>query len=375
VPYAPYPVWVWCNGHQWAKRQLAAAGIGFTALDNGLGSCDDQAAAEGVCERLGAGHLRVFIQRWLARLPSPFTAEDAAAGFGYDFSVRQLEVSDTAVFDRPQAGRAWFEAAIREHLDLGRPEQVRLVVDRRINACTPGRFGTRLITPDVDPHLQIHYKASKVKAYLKEHRALRVETTINDPRDFGVGRRLTSENWWALRRIGVATNARFLAAIGEGAPPPPDATTLETVVLPSERDGLRAPGLRFGDPRVMALLAALAALCHVTGGLTNAGLCRLMTGLLGRDYSPRQASYDLRRLRRKGLIQRLEGRHVYQVTPYGRGIACFLTKLAARVVVPVLTELELSVRPRAPAPRPLIRAWRAYEREVEALIGSTGLTA
>jgi hypothetical protein len=374
-PYAPYPVWVWCNGHQWAKRQLAAAGIGFTALDNGLRSCDDQAAAEGVCERLGAGHLRVFIQRWLARLPSPFTAEDAAAGFGYDFSVRQLEVSDTAVFDRPQAGRAWFEAAIREHLDLGRPEQVRLVVDRRINACTPGRFGTRLITPDVDPHLQIHYKASKVKASLKEHRALRVETTINDPRDFGVGRRLTSENWWALRRIGVATNARFLAAIGEGAPPPPDATTLETVVLPSERDGLRAPGLRFGDPRVMALLAALAALCHVTGGLTNAGLCRLMTGLLGRDYSPRQASYDQRRLRRKGLIQRLEGRHVYQVTPYGRGIACFLTKLAARVVVPVLTELELSVRPRAPAPRPLIRAWRAYEREVEALIGSTGLTA
>jgi hypothetical protein len=173
----------------------------------------------------------------------------------------------------------------------------------------------------------------------------------------------------------VATNTRFLAAIGEGAPPPPDATTLEQVVLPSERDGLRAPGLRFGDPRVMALLAALAALCHVTGGLTNAGLCRLMTGLLGHDYSARQATYDLRRLRRKGLIQRLEGRQVYQVTPYGRAIACFLTKVAARVVVPVLTELELSARPRAPAPRPLISAWRADEQEVHALIAASGITA
>jgi DNA-binding transcriptional ArsR family regulator len=372
-PYAPYPIWVWCNGHQWAKRQLAAAGIGFTALDNGLREVADQASAEGVCDRLGAGHLRVFIERWLARLPSPFTAEDAAAGFGYDFSVRQLEVSDTAVFDRPQAGRAFIEAAIREHLDLGRPEQVRLVVDRRITARTPGRFGTRVITPDVDPHLQIHYRSSKVKAYLKEHRALRVETTINDPRDFGVGRRLNGHNWWALRQIGVATNARFLAALGEGAPPPPDATTLEQVVLPSCRDGLRAPGLRFGDPRVMALLAALAALCHVPGGLTNAGLCRLMTGLLGRDYSARQATYDLRRLRRKGLIERLEGRQVYLVTPYDRAIACFLTKVAARVVVPVLTELELSARPRAPAPRPLISAWRAYEREVHALIAASGI--
>lgn len=374
-PYAPCPVWVWCNGHEWAKRQLTRAGIGFTALDNGLREVADQAAAERVCERLAAGHLRVFIERWLARLPSPLTAADHAAGFRYDFSVRQLEVSDTAVFDRPQAARAWFEAAIREHLDLGRPEQVRLIVDRRITRRTPGRFQTRVVTPDVDPHLQIHYRSSKVKAYLKEHRALRVETTINDPRDFGVGRRLNGENWQALRRIGVATNARFLAALGEGAPPPPDAATLEAVVLPSERDGLRAPGLRFGDPRVMALLAALAALCHVTGGLTNAGLCRLMTGLLGRDYSTRQATYDLRRLRRKGLIQRLQGRHVYQVTPYGRGIACFLTKVAARVVVPVLTELDTAGRPHAPAPRPVIRAWRAYEQEVHALIAASGIAA
>jgi hypothetical protein len=374
-PYAPYPIWVWCNGHEWAKRQLDQAGIGFTALDNGLREAADQAAAERVCERLAAGHLRVFIERWLARLPSPLTAADQAAGFRYDFSVRQLEVSDTAVFDRPQAGRAWFEAAIREHLDLGRPEQVRLVVDRRITRQTPGRFQTTLVTRDVDPHLQIHYRSSKVKAYFKEQRALRVETTINDPRDFGVGRRLTSENWQALRQIGVATNARFLAALGEGAPPPPDATTLAAVVLPSERDGLRAPGLRFGDPRVMALLAALAALCHVTGGLTNAGLCRLMAGLLGRDYSTRQATYDLRRLRRKGLIQRLQGRHVYQVTPYGRGIACFLTKVAARVVVPVLTELELAGRPHAPAPRPVIRAWRAYEQQVHALIAASGIAA
>ncbi len=207
-PYAPYPVWVWCNGHEWAKRQLAQAGVGFVALDNGLLQVADPAAAERICERLGAGHLRVLVERWLARLPSPLTAADHQAGFCYDFSIRQLEVSDTAVFDRPQAGRAWFEAAIREHLDLGRPDKVRLIVDRRISTRAPGRFETRLVTPDIDPHLQIHYRASKVKAYLKQGRALRVETTINDPRDFGVGRRLASENFQALRHIGVATNTR-----------------------------------------------------------------------------------------------------------------------------------------------------------------------
>jgi hypothetical protein len=226
--------------------------------------------------------------------------------------VRQLEVSDTAVFDRPQAGRAWFEAAIREHLDLGRPEQVSLVVDRRIHTsgkrATPGRFATRVITRGIDPHLQIHYKASKVKAYFKEQRALRVETTINDPGDFGVGRRLSRDNWRALRAIGEQTNARFLAALGEDAPAPPDQTTLTEVVLPSTtHDGLQAPGLRFGDPRVMALLAALASFTHLVGGLTNAGLCQLMRALLDPAYNARKATFDLRRLRRKGFIERVRG--------------------------------------------------------------------
>lgn len=379
-PYAPYPLWVWCNGHEWAKQQLTQAGIEFEALDNGLRSAEDPATVQRVCQSLSAGHLQSALGRWLSWLPSALVEQDRTAGFGYDFSVRQLEVSDTAVFDRPQTGRAWFEAAIRQHLDLGRPEQVSLVVDRRIRTSgkhpTPGRFATRVITRGIDPHLQIHYKASKVKAYFKEQRALRVETTINDPGDFGVGRRLSRDNWRALRGIGEQTNTRFLAALGEGAPQPPDQTTLTEVVLPSTtHDGLRASGLRFGDPRVMALLAALASFAHLVGGLTNAGLCQLMRALLDPGYSARKATYDLRRLRRKGFIERVRGTNTYRVTPHGRQIACLFTKLAARVVVPTLTELETTARPRAPTPRPVIAAWRTYENEVEALLRSSGLAA
>jgi hypothetical protein len=184
-PYAPYGVWAGVNAHEWAKRQLTKAGIGFVALDNGLRSVEDPALAGRICARLGHGHVQGFLDRWLRRLPSALTAADRRAGYGYRFSIRQMEISHTAVFDRPQSGRAWFEAAIREHLDLGRPEQVTLVVNRRIVSKgpyrTPGRFETRVVTKDVDPQIVIRYKASKVKAYFKEHRALRVETTINDP--------------------------------------------------------------------------------------------------------------------------------------------------------------------------------------------------
>ena len=108
--YAPYPVWLWLNGHEWTKRQLEKAGIGYEALDNGFGSCNDPEKLQKVCDRLGPGAVKNFFWRWLDRLPSPFTPADMRAGYVYDLAFRQFEVSDTRVFERPQAGRMWFEA-------------------------------------------------------------------------------------------------------------------------------------------------------------------------------------------------------------------------------------------------------------------------
>ena len=106
--YAPYGLWVMANGHEWAKRRLASKGVGFPELDNGLWKVADPAAARRACSALGAGHLRGLLSRWLTVLPSPLTLADRRAGFDWSFSVRQLEVSDTAVFDRLAAGRAFF---------------------------------------------------------------------------------------------------------------------------------------------------------------------------------------------------------------------------------------------------------------------------
>ncbi|MDQ4090195.1 MAG: hypothetical protein M3163_07810 [Actinomycetota bacterium] len=377
--YAPYPLWCCANGHEWAKRQLAKAGVGYEALDNGLRWVEDPAAAHRICARLGAGHVRDLLRRMTAVMPDPLTVEDRRAGFEWAFSIAQLEVSDTAVFDQPRRARAWFEAAIAGHLDIGRPERVALVVDRKVvnrgKRKTPGRFATEVIARDVVPQLQIHYKSSKAKAYLKEGRALRVETTVNNPDDFGVHKTLNAENWRALRKLGAQTNARFLAAIGEGQGGLPDLATLESVVLPSLHGGQRAPGLRFGEPRVMALLASIAAFAHVLGGLTNRSLRAQMHALWNPGYTSAQASYDLRRLRLKGFVERVAGTNTYRPTAYGLRIAAFFTQLSARVVVPTMTDLAALGKPRPPAPRPLTAAWRTYERELGSLLRTARLVA
>ena len=146
-------------------------------------------------------------------------------------------------------------------------------------------------------------------------------------------------------------------------------------MLPTIHDGQRAPGIRFGDPRTMALLGSIAAFAHVIGGLTNRSLRAQMAVHWQPDYTSAQASYDLRRLRLKGFIERIEGTNTYRVTTPGLRIAAFFTQLAARVVVPTLTDLATLARPSPPATRSTITAWRAYEHELDQLLRTTRLAA
>ncbi len=374
--YAPYPIWLWLNGHEWAKRQLAKAGIGYAALDNGFRTCADPVALQQICDRLGPAEVWRFFGRWFHRLPSPFTQADLQAGYGYELAVRQFEVADTRVFDRPRAGRAFFEGVIRDHLDVGRPEQVVLVFNRRLMPSTPGTFRTKVITRGVDPQLSCRYKSTRLKQYLKLGHALRTETVISDTRDFGIGRRVCPQNWNALRAVGESANQRLCDAQAQDARPAPDVVTLAQVTRPSTTsDGLHAPALCFGDPRVMALLTVLVGFSHLLAGFRNRQLVALVGTLLDAPYSSRQATYDLRRLRRKGLIFRLPHSQRYQLTPLGRRVAVLFTKAHARVLGPGLALLDPGLPADLAERSPLALAWRRLDRALDKFVGEQMIAA
>jgi len=373
--YAPYPIWIWLNGHAWAQRQCAKTNIGYAALDNGFRSCTDPVALQRICDRLGPGAVKRFFWRWSRRLPSPFTTADLRAGYVYELAFRQFEVSDTRVFDRPAAGRAFFEQVIRDHLDVGRPSSVALIFDRRVNVKTPGVFRTKVITKGVDPQVNCYFKSSRIKQYFKEHRALRTETVISDTRDFGIGRRVNAENWRALRAVGEQANQRLCDAQAADARPAPDVVTLNQVTRPSNtEDGQHAPALRFGDARVMALMAAIVGFCHLLPGFDNRTLTELMGTLLDTTYTSRHATYDLRRLRRKGLIERLPHSHRYQLTPVGRRVAVLFTKTYGRILAPGMAALDPALPGDLAKRSPLASAWRTLDRELDRFITS-GLAA
>ena len=197
--YFPYSAQLCLNGHEYLKRQLAQRGLAFEALDNGLRACADPRGAQRLAEGLSAEKIDGFFRKWLARRPHPFSAADRRAGYRYDLSVLQAEFSLTPVWDRGASGRCFFGEVIRENLDLGRPEQGRLILGRKLPRRTVarGRCRTRILTEGVTPSLHVYYKNTHLKQYHKEGRALRPETTINNTCDFAVGRRL--KNLPALR--------------------------------------------------------------------------------------------------------------------------------------------------------------------------------
>ncbi|TDA68006.1 MAG: hypothetical protein D9V47_09170 [Clostridia bacterium] len=245
---------------------------------------------------------------------------------------------------------------------------MQLVFGRHIRKNTPTRFRTRVIQHGVLPSLNIEYKHSRVKQYFKENHALRTETTINDPGDFGVNKGL--RNFGYLQKIGRNINRRLLDAQQTASPCGLSQDTLNRVVQPTvTQDGQRAPGLRLGDPRSRALFLALVLFIHEVQGFTNASLRQHVAAFLGpsgTSYKANQMTYDLRRLRLKGLIVRLPNTNRYILTKHGRKVALFFAKLDGRLFGQASWAMD--AKPEHAVPKSLAHAMHQVDLALDRLL-------
>jgi hypothetical protein len=339
----PYPAKVWCNGHEWAKNQARRHRVPFRELANGSASCDDVERLQAICDRFGPADVQAFFDRWMAVIPTPLSA----GGPGGRLVVGAVHAPGGGLphprLRRPPPGLGVLRALVTDNVGVGRPHQVAMVFARPLRRPTKQPYVSRIFSPGTEVSIDFRFKHSRVKQYLKEGRALRIETVINKPSDIDVLARL--EHLPELVAKARAVNHRLLMIERAGQGCAIGSALFERTHQPYNREDQRTGALRFGDPRAMALAGALCMVVHAVTGFTNRSLRGLVAGLLGRDYTTSQMTYDLRRLRLHGLIERVPHTNTYVTTSEGLRVALFYTKVHARVLRPLL---DAGDRPPAP---------------------------
>lgn len=247
-----------------------------------------------------------------------------------------------------------------DNLDIGRPDAVQRIFGRKIRSDTVGTFSTKVVTRGVDVTVNVFSRHARIKEYLKEGRALRIETVCNAPGDLGCKRRLQHLPERQTKARAANRRLRMIQRAGQGCTLA--TAQFERIALPSVEQGQRTGALRFGDPRARALAGALCMAINAVAGVTNRSLRAQVASLLGSPYTTAQMTYDLRRLRLKGLVRRRERSHTYEITPDGIRMAIFYTKVYGRVLRPLLSAGQ------PPGPADLRAALRVIDHHVTSTI-------
>jgi len=283
------------------------------------------------------------------RIPAPASLDDDP--FGSRFEIEQAR----AAGGRQDHRGAWSQVTCQP--DLAASTQAR--------SGWPSRSGVgTVITATSKP-------ARHDQAVPKEGRALRTETTINDTRDFGIGKRLT--NLAALREVGFSASRRLLRLERLSHDPITGAEAITAVTGPVLTGaGTRIPGLPLAQARSHALLAALLIFRLLPRGFTNRDLREVTAELRGLPtVTAGQITYDLRRLRSHQLIERVPRTHRYRVTGTGLHTAMILTRIHDRVLPAGLAHLTQTTGP----PSKLRVAATAYQTAIDNIIHDAGLAA
>ncbi len=370
--YFPFNVTCYLNGHSFVAQELTRAGVRFRKADNAFLGVADVAAHQAAADHLSATVLQRRCAFWVRRLVPTFSPlERAALQPGYRYSMAQMELATDIVFKRSAPLKAMFQRACELGVLVGGAERTTHLFGRHITRRYQGKLQTVLDQREAGhPVLRWYYETSFAKQYTRgdQHtdRILRNETCSNDPRHFGVGRRL--DNLPLLRDKLAATNDRCLALQADQLASTVDTGQLAALAQPTLVGQRRIPGLKLHDDRVIRLLETLLHPAAFAGDWTTRDVhARVMARhrLAETDYRLSQLRYDLTKLRAKGFVERLGTSRRYRLTPLGLKLGVLLVKLRTRLLGPLVT---LLTNPNPPRPSSSDNAVQAAFRHVDAAL-------
>jgi hypothetical protein len=387
--HPPFAAMIILNGHEFVAAQLKKAGHSFSKEGNCFTKtqdCSDLAlVADTLRQQDAIGRLSQVCERWIYSTCLCFaltTDEQQRSGFRYDFSVYQVEYSRNLLFRSPLQMEQVVETMLDRSRSRLRMPKIKTILGlkhrpkRRKNPMP--RMEVVVEKPEYDlTYFNLYFGKLSVKAYTKGEHVLRFEAITHNTEELRCGRVLTKFPDIVCHLQGVLT--RFL-------------DTLEAVDRPfiskEDWDGwsthsvvgkARVGGVDIHKPRMRSVLEAILALAPAPQGFTASEVAAKVCALSGQPqtaYGPSRAAYDLRKLRGKHVLEKIDKSHRYQALPEGlRAIAATLV-LREKVIKPVLASVSTSKPQKQAEPAvSLDSQYQALCTQMNSLLQTLGVAA
>jgi hypothetical protein len=371
--HPPFGAQVILNGHEYVACQAQVAGIGFTKEGNCFTQIADPQRLAQVADALpqlaAIGRLGQVCDRWIYSACLCFGLdldEQRRSGFRYEYSVYQAEYSRNLLFRSGGQMQDLFDRVLdrtRSRLDIPALRTLFGLKARphRNRASGPPTQEIVIEKPQYGlTWFKVQFGRLQLKAYTKGEHVLRLEATVHNTKELRCRRSL--DHFCEIITRLAAMAGRFAttldcADIGFL----PDGV-LDQLPLPSQLGATRTGGIDLNKPRIRAALSAALALAPAPAGFTVAEFTAKVRAMSRHNrYTTRQAAYDLRKLRGKGLVDKPGRTRRYHVpTDAARTIAALLA-LRDHVIAPILAGVRSPRMGRKPA------IWTRIDRRYETL--------
>lgn len=335
----PFEIQVYANGREILARQLEAAGIGYGRHANTFTAITDLKTAQALAERLTRRKWPVLLRNLAARV-NPMLPTIEAAGFqSYLWVLDQAEVATDVMFSSRQALEAILPDLYAHAATAFSATDVFRFLGRKLHGGFTGEATTSKRRRPEGWRVKHSLRRNSIKVYDKAS-VLRIETTINNPREFKVFRVVRTaegpsrrwcpmgkavENTWRYHQVGAAANRRYLNALGAAPMNGKGIAALDALCQPKEKDGRRHARFNPLTGPDLALFQAVMAGEHAVNGFRNADLAaRLYPDPPGSAEESRRRTQRVCRLiaklRGHGLVFKVKDARLYRVTAYGNQV-------------------------------------------------------
>ena len=337
----PFTVQVYLNGREWLCRQLDAEKLTYERRDNTLASVADFDRAQQLLQRQTKLNWPIHLERVLSLAHPLHRKLFPETNLGYYWSVWEMEWASDLAFDSPTSLAAIYPALTRHAISHFRSSDIMRFLGKKPSGHFDGEIISSYKRRPEGVRVKHRVKSNSIKIYDKQASVLRVETTINQPRDFKVFRRpegdpKASRKWLQLRKgvadidrmaqIAQASNERYYDALACVEDRTPLHRLINRICCPTTLNGCRIRALRPWSAPDAELLQTIQRGEFALGGFRNADLRSKLDSPIG--TSPKQLAARvgrlLRILRAHGIIKKIPNSHRYHLTKNGRRIVTAL---------------------------------------------------